>query len=209
MLTLTAATVWLVGITLVVAACSELLTGSIEAVSEKWGLSQSFLGFIVLPIAGELVSCCCFLLVVVVFGSVSLRGLHLWAVGGRWRGARSHQHTNTRSTTTPQKKQPTKGNACEHITAVFVAYKNKMDLALGVAIGSTLQIGLFAIPFITLFGWATGHPFSLGFDPFAALVLLLSVLHANFMLNDAESHWLEGVQLLVTYFTIAVAYALG
>ena len=109
----------------------------------------------------------------------------------------------------PPKQKTRKGNACEHITAVFVAYKNKMDLALGVAIGSTLQIGLFAIPFITLFGWATGHPFSLGFDPFAALVLLLSVLHANFMLNDAESHWLEGVQLLVTYFTISVAYALG
>ena len=151
MLTLTAAIIWLFGITALVAVSSEFLTGSIEEVSHTWGLSQSFLGFIILPIAG---------------------------------------------------------NACEHITAVFVAYKNKMDLSLGVAIGSSLQIGLFAIPFITIVGWITGHPFTLAFDPFAALVLILSVLHANVVLQDAESHWLEGLQLLVTYFIIAAAYAM-
>jgi Ca2+:H+ antiporter len=83
-----------------------------------------------------------------------------------------------------------------------------MDLALGVAIGSSLQIGLFAVPFITVVGWATGHAFSLAFDPFAALVLLLSVLHANFTMGDSRSNWLEGVQLLVTYFIIAAAYAM-
>lgn len=71
------------------------------------------------------------------------------------------------------------------------------------------QIGLFAVPFITIVGWVLGHPFSLGFDPFAALVLLLSVMHSAHMINDAESHWLEGLQLIVTYFIIAVAYALS
>lgn len=151
-LTLTAAILWLSGITVLVAFLSEFLTGSIEEVSSKWQLSRSFLGFIVLPIAG---------------------------------------------------------NACEHITAVFVAAKNKMDLSLGVAIGSSVQIGLFAIPFVTIVGWVMGHPFSLGFDPFAALVLLLSVMHAAHMINDAESHWLEGLQLVVTYFIVAVAYALS
>lgn len=52
-----------------------------------------------------------------------------------------------------------------------------------------MQIGLFAVPFVTLVGWMLGHPFSLGFDPFAALVLLLSVMHSAHMINDAESHW--------------------
>lgn len=152
LMTLTAAGLWLGGITVLVAFLSEFLTGSIEEVSSEWGLSRSFLGFIVLPIAG---------------------------------------------------------NACEHITAVFVAAKDKMDLSLGVAIGSSIQIGLFAVPFVTVVGWILGHPFSLGFDPFAALVLLLSVMHSAHMINDAESHWLEGVQLVVTYFIIAVAYALS
>jgi hypothetical protein len=54
---------------------------------------------------------------------------------------------------------------------------------------SALQIGLFAVPFVTIMGWILGHPFSLGFDPFAALVLLLSVMHSAHMINDAESHW--------------------
>eukprot|EP00878_Enallax_costatus_P001697 GHUV01001852.1.p1 GENE.GHUV01001852.1~~GHUV01001852.1.p1 ORF type:complete len:445 (+),score=115.57 GHUV01001852.1:219-1553(+) len=152
LMTLTAAGLWLAGITVLVAFLSEFLTGSIEEVSSQWGLSRSFLGFIILPIAG---------------------------------------------------------NACEHITAVFVAAKDKMDLSLGVAIGSSIQIGLFAVPFVTIVGWILGHPFSLGFDPFAALVLLLSVMHSAHMINDAESHWLEGVQLVVTYFIIAVAYALS
>ncbi|WIA16600.1 hypothetical protein OEZ85_013267 [Tetradesmus obliquus] len=151
-MTLTAAGVWLAGITVIVAFLSEFLTGSIEEVSSTWGLSRSFLGFIVLPIAG---------------------------------------------------------NACEHITAVFVAAKDKMDLSLGVAIGSSIQIGLFAVPFVTIVGWVLGHPFSLGFDPFAALVLLLAVMHSAHMINDAESHWLEGLQLVVTYFVIATAYALS
>jgi hypothetical protein len=51
------------------------------------------------------------------------------------------------------------------------------------------QIGLFAVPFVTIVGWILGHPFSLGFDPFAALVLLLAVMHSAHMINDAESHW--------------------
>jgi Ca2+/H+ antiporter len=45
------------------------------------------------------------------------------------------------------------------------------------------------VPFVTIVGWILGHPFSLGFDPFAALVLLLSVMHSAHMINDAESHW--------------------
>ena len=67
---------------------------------------------------------------------------------------------------------PIAGNACEHVAAVLMAAKNKMDLSLGIAIGSSLQISLFAIPFVVLVGWATGHTFTLEVDLFALLVLL-------------------------------------
>jgi Ca2+:H+ antiporter len=101
---------------------------------------------------------------------------------------------------------PIAGNACEHITAVVVAVKNKMDLSLGVAVGSSIQIAVFAIPFVVLAGWVLGKPFSLDFDPFAVLVLMLSVIHANFVTSDARSHWLSGVVLVAAYVVIAVVY---
>lgn len=86
--------------------------------------------------------------------------------------------------------------------------KGKLDLAMGIAVGSSIQIGLLAIPIATVVGWATGHAFSLAFDPFSALVLVLSVVHTSVMIADAQSNWLEGLQLLATYLIVAVAYAL-
>jgi calcium/proton exchanger cax len=67
--------------------------------------------------------------------------------------------------------------------------------SMGIAIGSSIQIGLLAIPLVTVVGWATGHPFSLAFDPFSALVLVLSVFHTSVMIADSESNWLEGLQV--------------
>eukprot|EP00955_Chlamydomonas_euryale_P090063 364509-Chlamydomonas_euryale.AAC.16 len=101
---------------------------------------------------------------------------------------------------------PIAGNACEHFTAIIVAMKNKMDLALGVAVGSSIQIALFAIPFVVIVAWAQGLPFSLDFDDFSALTLALSVIHANNTTNDASSHWLLGVQLVAVYAIIAIIY---
>lgn len=101
---------------------------------------------------------------------------------------------------------PIAGNACEHITAVVVATKNKMDLSLGVAVGSSIQIALFAIPLAVVFGWVTGNPFSLSFDSFSALVLTVCVIHSNFVTSDATSHWLLGTQLIAVYCLIALAY---
>jgi Ca2+:H+ antiporter len=66
---------------------------------------------------------------------------------------------------------------------------------MGIAIGSSIQIGLLAIPLVTIVGWATGHAFSLAFDPFSALTLVLSVLHTSVMVSDAQSNWLEGLQV--------------
>jgi Ca2+:H+ antiporter len=85
--------------------------------------------------------------------------------------------------------------------------RDKMDLALGVAVGSSIQIALFAVPLAVLAGWAMGRDFSLSFDPFAVLALTLSVLHANLVVADAQSHWLMGVQLIATFVGVAVVYA--
>ena len=67
---------------------------------------------------------------------------------------------------------PIAGNACEHVAAVMMAAKNKMDLSLGIAVGSSLQISLFAIPFVVLVGWGIGKDFSLEVDLFALLVMI-------------------------------------
>lgn len=69
-----------------------------------------------------------------------------------------------------------------------------------------LQISLFAMPVCVLVGWATGHPFTLAFEPFPGLALTLAVIHANFITSDATSHWLMGVQLLAVYLLIAIAF---
>ncbi|KAK9808608.1 hypothetical protein WJX72_000497 [[Myrmecia] bisecta] len=148
-LSLVAALGTLGGITVVVAAASEFLTGALEEVSKQSGLSEAFLGLIVLPIAG---------------------------------------------------------NACEHITAVFVAIKNKMDLAIGVALGSSIQIGVFVIPVVVVVGWGIGRPFALDFDPFIVLVLTLSVIHAYFVSSDGNSNWLLGVELIGVYVLISLLY---
>ncbi|KAG2431558.1 hypothetical protein HXX76_009572 [Chlamydomonas incerta] len=101
---------------------------------------------------------------------------------------------------------PIAGNACEHMTAVIVATKNKMDLSMGVAVGSSIQVALFAVPFAVVVGWATGHPFTLSFDPFSAMALMLSVAQTNFVTAGATSHWLLGVQLIALYVLISIAY---
>eukprot|EP00798_Chlamydomonas_sp_ICE-L_P019831 gene19831-26519_t len=101
---------------------------------------------------------------------------------------------------------PIAGNACEHLTAVVVAMKNKMDLSLGIAVGSSLQIALFAIPVVVLAGWATGHDFSLNFDFFSVIILLMSVMQTSVATSDANSHWLQGITLIAVYILLAVTY---
>mgnify|MGYP001198796851 FL=1 len=100
------------------------------------------------------------------------------------------------------------GNAAEHFTAVIVAGKNKMDLSVGIAIGSSIQIALFVTPLMVLMGWALGVPLTLQFGSFETLVTFLAVLVANFIIQDGESNWLEGAMLLITYAIIAIAFLL-
>jgi len=103
---------------------------------------------------------------------------------------------------------PIAGNACEHLTAVFVAVKNKMDLAVSVALGSSIQIATFVLPVTVLAGWAMGRELTLDFDPFAVLCLFCSVILAYFVSSDGTSNWLLGLQLVVTYLLIGAVYLL-
>lgn len=101
---------------------------------------------------------------------------------------------------------PIVGNAAEHVTACVVAYKNKMDLAIGVAIGSSLQIALFVTPFLVVLGWAMGQPMTLHFQMFETVVFFVSVLVVNYLIADGKSNYLEGAMCLGTYIIIALAF---
>lgn len=100
---------------------------------------------------------------------------------------------------------PIVGNAAEHATAVTVAMKDKMDLAIGVAVGSSMQVALFLIPLLVVIGWGMGlDSMSLSFDIFQVAVLFVSVLLVNYLIADGKSHWLEGMLLMCLYCIIAV-----
>jgi len=101
---------------------------------------------------------------------------------------------------------PIVGNAAEHVTAVTVSYKDKLDLSIGVAVGSSIQIALFVIPVLVLLGWIMGKPLTMLFDPFESIVLFLSVLTVAFCINDGRSNWLEGMILMSLYVILATAF---
>lgn len=100
---------------------------------------------------------------------------------------------------------PIVGNAAEHATAVIVATKNKMDLSLGIAVGSSTQIALFIAPLLVFLGLIMGQPMNLLLSPFELILLGLSVVIVNIIALDGESNWLEGAQLLSAYGIAAIA----
>lgn len=137
----------LVGSTVLIAFCAEFLVDSIDYVTTQGGISEEFLGLILLPIVG---------------------------------------------------------NAAEHATAVTVAIKDKMDLAIGVAVGSSMQVALFIIPLLVIIGWGMGKDdMNLSFDVFQVAILFVSVLLVNYLIGDGKSHWLEGMLLMCLYLIIA------
>ena len=101
---------------------------------------------------------------------------------------------------------PIVGNAAEHATAVSCAIKDKLDLSIGVAVGSSTQIALFVIPFVTLLGWWLDEPMTLNFSEFEMIVLVMSVLIVNFLVKDGESNWLLGGMLIASYAILATAF---
>jgi Ca2+:H+ antiporter len=94
---------------------------------------------------------------------------------------------------------PIVGNAAEHVTAIIVASKGKMDLAIGVAIGSSLQIALFVTPFMVIVGWIIDRPMSLNFGGFETVVFFVSVQVVNYLIQDGKSNYLEGCLCIGTY----------
>lgn len=98
------------------------------------------------------------------------------------------------------------GNAAEHFTAVIVAGKNKMDLSLAIAIGSSVQIAVFVAPLMVIFAWLMGVNLSLEFGPLETVATFMSVLVVNFILNDGKSNWLEGIMLLACYIILAMSF---
>ena len=126
-----------------VGVMSEILVGSIEEASHALGLSEFFIGAIVVAIVG---------------------------------------------------------NAAEHWVAVLVAYKNKMSLAVNIAIGSSAQVALFVTPVLVLCSFFIGpHPMALVFNGFELAALAIAAIIANQVTQEGESTWYEGLQLLAVY----------
>jgi Ca2+:H+ antiporter len=128
---------------------SEILVGSTEAAIHGIGLSEVFVGIIVVPIIG---------------------------------------------------------NAAEHSSAVLMAMRNRMDLAVSIAVGSSAQVALLIAPILVFAGLAFGQPMDLAFNIFEVAAVSLAVAVATSVVRDAESHWLEGAFLLLVYGMLGVAF---
>lgn len=101
---------------------------------------------------------------------------------------------------------PVIGNAVEHLTAVRSAMNDKMDLAMGVAVGSSTQISLFVAPLTVIIGWKMDKPMTLNFPQYEIVLYVLSVLVVAICTSNAKSNWLEGSILITTYVLVAVGF---
>ncbi len=98
------------------------------------------------------------------------------------------------------------GNAAEHSTAILVAAKNQMDLAINIAVGSSIQIALFVAPVLVFASYAFGQPMNLLFTTFEVVSIALAVGIVSIISMDGESNWMEGVQLIAVYVILAIAF---
>jgi Ca2+:H+ antiporter len=99
------------------------------------------------------------------------------------------------------------GNAAEHSTAVFAAMKNRMDLSLSIAIGSSVQVALFVAPLLVLLSYVIGpKPMDMAFSGGLVLMIMLAVWITGQVAADGRSNWLRGVQLLAVYLILALVY---
>lgn len=101
---------------------------------------------------------------------------------------------------------PLFGNAAEHASAVTVAMKNKMDLSVSVAVGSSMQVALFVAPVLVLAGWVFHQPMDLNFGPLELVSMAVAVLIANSISSDGLSNWLEGSLLVAAYAVLGLAF---
>ena len=98
------------------------------------------------------------------------------------------------------------GNAAEHSTAILMALKNKMDLSVGIAIGSSLQIALFVAPILVFASYPLGHPMNLEFSLAEVVAVFAAVFIVAQISADGECNWLEGLQLLSVYIILAILF---
>lgn len=101
---------------------------------------------------------------------------------------------------------PIVGNAAEHAGAVVFAVKNKMDMSLGVAIGSSTQIALFVMPLCVLVSWADEKPLTLDLQVFETVVLFVTVVAVALACSDGKSNWLKGLALLCSYLVLSAGF---
>ncbi|GAX81601.1 hypothetical protein CEUSTIGMA_g9029.t1 [Chlamydomonas eustigma] len=101
---------------------------------------------------------------------------------------------------------PIVGNAAEHSSAVMFALRDRIEVALGVAVGSSTQVSVLLVPFCVVVAWALGKPLDLNYSAFESFVFFISVLLAVIVLQEGSSNWLKGVVLLLTYFFVAAGF---
>ena len=101
---------------------------------------------------------------------------------------------------------PIVANAAEHASAIMFALKNKMDLSVGVAIGSSTQIAMFVFPFCVLVAWAMNCPLDLNMKVFETVSLVLCVIVVTFVVRDGKGNWLKGLTLTLAYAILAASF---
>ncbi|CAN8321736.1 unnamed protein product [Cochlearia groenlandica] len=101
---------------------------------------------------------------------------------------------------------PIVGNAAEHAGAIMFAMKDKLDLSLGVAIGSSIQISMFAVPFCVVIGWMMGEQMDLNFQLFETATLFITVIVVAFFLQEGTSNYFKGLMLILCYLIVAASF---
>lgn len=103
---------------------------------------------------------------------------------------------------------PLASNASEYITAIIMALKNRIGLCIEIAVGSGMQIALFAAPLITIIGYIISKPIGFVYDFYHITSLIISLVLAFYVFQDGKTYWIEGAILIATYFIIGLGYAL-
>jgi Ca2+:H+ antiporter len=98
------------------------------------------------------------------------------------------------------------GNAAENSSAILMALRNKMDLSLGISLGSSLQIALFVAPVLVFASYLFGKPMNLEFTLPEVFAVIIAILIVQQISSDGESNWIEGVQLLSVYAVLAILF---
>jgi Ca2+:H+ antiporter len=104
---------------------------------------------------------------------------------------------------------PIIGNVVEHVSAIIMAVKDKMDCAVGISLGSSVQVAIFIMPLLVVIAWYLGIPLDLNFHPFLTVVMTASVIVVNNIIYNGSSNWFEGMMLFAAYCMIAIIFAAG